>query len=228
MTITGGNGVKAKRAKLLETFKQRHGFLPILGNQPSEATLTLLVEMHANRSIEFFPLARVSNFSDGRDIKVEPQRIRGTPFLLEANGSGITRKNTDFLASAEVFGHAVRVLMHGYALVSMSDEPGNEWRGLESALKHVSTVENYTRANAKAGSSMLPRIMEAESSVRSEWTKLGQSDPGVSLSAIIDIVAQRHAIWPLISEFTSHNKVKGGKGKSTQRQQPWYPNKGEL
>ena len=85
---------------------------------------------------------------------------------------------------------------------------------MESALRQVSTVENYTRPNAKAGTSTLPRIMEAESSVRSEWAKLRQSDPGVSLSSIIDIVAQRHAIWPLIGDFTSAYQVKGGGGES--------------
>ena len=41
LTITGGNYVKAKRAKLLETFKLRRGFLPSLENQPTEATLAL-------------------------------------------------------------------------------------------------------------------------------------------------------------------------------------------
>ena len=120
MTITGENCVKAKRAKLLGTLKLRHGFLPSIENQPPEATLVLLVKMHANRSAGFFSLTRVSNFSDGRDIRVKPQRVRGAPLLMESNGINTTRTNNDFLASADAFGHAVRVLMHGSALVSMS------------------------------------------------------------------------------------------------------------
>ena len=49
---------------------------------------------------------------------------------------------------------------------------------------------------------MHTQIMEAEMATRLEWTKLGQANPGVTLSAIIDTVAQRHAIWPLNSEIT--------------------------
>ena len=41
LTITGENCVKDKRAKLLETFKLRRGFLPSLENKPTEGTLAL-------------------------------------------------------------------------------------------------------------------------------------------------------------------------------------------
>ena len=69
---------------------------------------------------------------------------------------------------------------------------------------HVSTVENLSRANSKAAGPMHGRIVEAEAVVRSEWTKLGQAQPGISLTAIIDVISQRHAIWPLLSEFTKN------------------------
>lgn len=92
--------------------------------------------------------------------------------------------------------------MHGYALVSMAHRPGEEWCGLEPALRHVSTVANMSRANSKSPGDLHGRIMEAEYSVRTEWAELGQLQPGVSLGAIIDVVPQRRSIWPLVSEFT--------------------------
>ena len=110
-------------------------------------------------------------------------------------------KNNEFLSSAEAFTHAVRVLMHGYAIASMADPPGREWCGLEAALRHVSVVGNMSRANSKSTAMMRGRIMEADAAVRMEWVKLGQLQPDISLSAIIDVVAQRHSIWPLMSEF---------------------------
>ena len=91
--------------------------------------------------------------------------------------------------------------MHGYAIVSMADERGSEWCNLEAALAHVSTVENLSRANSKSSGNMHSRIVEAEAAVRSEWQKLGQAQPRISLTAIIDVISQRHAIWPLLSEF---------------------------
>ena len=123
---------------------------------------------------------------------------------MEASALGLTKKNNDFSQSPESFCHAVRVLMHGYAIVSMEDPAGDEWRSLGAALQHVSTVESFSRANSKSAGSLHYRIMEAEAAVRSEWTKLGQTQQGISLTAIIDVVAQRHAIWPLLSEFTKH------------------------
>ena len=204
LTIDGETGLKGKRSKLLETFRTRYGFLPSLDNQPSEACLALLSKVHATRSAEFFPLSRVSNYLDGRGLKIEPQKIKGTPFLMEASALGLTRKNNDFLQSPEAFCHAVRVLMRGYAIISMEDAAGNEWCSLEAALQHVSTVESFSRANSKVAGTLHYRIMEAEAAVRSEWTKLGQTQLGISLTAIIDVVSQRHAIWPLLSEFTKH------------------------
>ena len=213
------------RAKLLDTFQKRHNFIPPLENQPSETMLTHLVKLHKKRSTEFFPLSRVSNFSEGRDIRVEPTKIRGTPFFLESQLTS-SKKNNDFLLSAESFCHAVRVLMHGYTMVSMLDPQGDEWCSLGAAQRHISTVEGYSRANSRVSHRMHTQIMEAEMATRLEWTKLGQTNPGVSLTAIIDTVAQRHAIWPLNSEITravptnSFGKGKGG-GKVSIWQNEW-------
>ena len=228
VTFDGETGLKGKRARFLEVFRNRYGFLPSLENQPSESCLGLLMKMHANRSTEFFPLSRVANFADGRDLKIEPQKIKGTPFLMEATALGLTKKNNEFLQSTESFCHAVRVLMHGYAIVSMADPAGQEWCSLEAALRHVSTVESFSRANSKVAGALHHRVMEAEAAVRSEWAKLGQAQPGISLTAIIDVVSQRHAIWPLLSEFTRHTprSQKGGfqQGKGWQENR-WGENR---
>ena len=96
----------------------------------------------------------------------------------------------------------------------MEDPVGGEWCSLEAAPRHISTVESFPRANSKSAGSLHYRIMEAEAAVRSERAKLGQAQPGISLTAIIDVVAQRHAIWPLLSEFAKHptRTQKGQKG----------------
>ena len=80
ITQSGETNIKSVRVKLLETFRERHGFLPSLENQHSEQTLSLLMKIHKERSAEFFPLIRVSNYTEGRDLKIEPQKIKGTPF----------------------------------------------------------------------------------------------------------------------------------------------------
>ena len=93
----------------------------------------------------------------------------------------------------------------------MTDHRGEEWCSLGAAQSHIATVEGYSRANSRASHRMRPQIMEAEMATRLEWTKLGQTNPAVSLTAIIDTVAQRRAIWPLNSEITRsvHTKGKG-------------------
>ena len=125
--------------------------------------------------------------------------------------------------------------MRGCAIVSMADAPGEGRCNLEAALQHVSAVESLSRANSKSAGALHYRIMEAEAAVRSEWTKLGQAQPGGSLTAIIDVVSQRHAIWPLLSEFTKYttrtNKgwqqsQKGGGRDNRNSSYRWNDNRG--
>ena len=142
--------------------------------------------------------------------------------MLDGNSFSYT-KNNDFLSSPEAFCHAVRVLMRGYALVSTTDPPGEEWSGLEPALRRVSAVGNMSRSNSKSAGNTNGRIMEVESAVRMEWAKLGQVQPGVSLGVIIDVVSQRHSIWPLVSEFTRNTPTRKGAGKYT-----WQGGKGDA
>ena len=223
VTLSGdlGSTYTDKRAKLIQIFQDRHGFIPPLENQPSEQLLALLVQLHQKGSTEFIPLSRVSNFAENRDIRVEPTRIKGTPFLLEEPSQN-SRKNRDFLNSPESFLHAVRVLMRGYTLVSMLNVKGEEWCSLGACQRHVATVESYSRANSRVSHKMHNQIMEAEMATRLEWTKLGQANPGVTLTSIIDTVAQRHAIWPLNSEITRVSTPKGGKWGGDWNSQPRY------
>ena len=110
-------------------------------------------------------------------------------------------QNPIFLASPEPFVHAVRVLLHTYALVSVFDPPERVWRPLTAALSHIAIVEQMSRANSKSNYALQQRIQESEMYVRAEWTRVLQSDPRMTLGDAIIVVGQRHSIWPLFSEF---------------------------
>ena len=71
--------------------------------------------------------------------------------------------------------------------------------------------------------------MEAEAAVRTEWAKLPKNRPGPSLSAIIEIAAKRHSIWPLASEFTQLAAKGEGKWPNERPHARPYepPDKGE-
>ena len=131
---------------------------------------------------------------------------------MDASAFGISRRSNDFLLSPESFCRSVRVLMYGYAIVSMADQKGSEWRSLEADLHHVSAVENLSRAKSRPDGPMRGRIDEAEEAARSEWAKLGQAQPCISLTAIIDVISHRHAIWPLLSEFARNVATRNNRG----------------
>ena len=75
---------------------------------------------------------------------------------------------------------------------------------------HINAVEHFTRLNSRFTQFHHLKITDAEASVRTEWTRLQQLEPGLSLSQIIDQVAKRHTIWPAIGEF--RKQTKNGKG----------------
>ena len=146
---------------------------------------------------------------------------------MENGTISLTAKNRDYTLSAESFCHAVRVLLHGYTFVSMADAPGNEWVSYEAATSHIATVENISRANSKVSHRMHTQIVDSEAAVRTEWAKLGQNRPELNLTNIIEIVAQRHAIWPLASEFTKVSVKGKGKWNNDWYQRPYdAPGKG--
>ena len=53
-------------------------------------------------------------------------------------------------------------------------------------------------------------------SVRTEWARVIQGDPRMTLGDAVHVVGQRHSIWPRLSGFKPvkppHNAKFGGKG----------------
>ena len=192
-------------------FSPRFSFSLPLEVQLSDNTLLIIARLHERRSGEFVPLSKVSAANDARDLKIEPTRIKGTPFLVDTNATS-SRHKSDFLASPESFLHAIRVLMNTYVLASVFDPPERMWCPLTAALAHVAVVEQMSRANSKANYALQQRLQEAEMSVRTEWTRVLQADPRLTLGDAIQIVGQRHSIWPLMSEFRTVKNVDAGKG----------------
>ena len=199
-----------KRNDLLAAYTKRYQSTLQLEQQPSEATLTLLIKRHLRRSADFVQLSKVTNMIDGRDCFNEPLKL-GRHLSINLEGA-MKRKVSDFNSSPEAFVHAVRVLMFGYALVSAADQ-GPPWCSLDAAQKHISTVENLSRMSARGGHINHQRIVEAEMNVRCEWTRVAQAESILCLSDIIEIVSQRFTMWPVITDL----KGSGGKGISKLR-----------
>ena len=98
--------------------------------------------------------------------------------------------------------------MHGYVLVSAADT-GPPWCSLDAANRHLASVENLSRASAKNYHAMHHKLTEAEMAVRNEWTRMSQAEPRLTLTEIIELVSQRHTLWPVISELKSPAIGKG-------------------
>ena len=134
--------------------------------------------------------------------------------MLDENAN-FARGNSDFNSSAENFGHAVRTLMFGYALVSAADATGHEWCNIEAAMSHIAAVEYMSRLNSKCAYALHSRILEIEMTIRTEWGRVCQHEPAFSLTDAVALTAQRR-LWPCVSEF---KPVKGkGKGGKQDRQ----------
>ena len=97
----------------------------MLENQPSEAALGILTNLHERMSAEFISLGRVTNAMGNKEYRSEPTRIKGAPLILNDNGHS-ARRASDFGLTADAFVHAVRTLMFGYALVAAADAIGHE------------------------------------------------------------------------------------------------------
>ena len=96
-------------------------------------------------------------------------------------------------------------MLLGYALVSAADPV--PWCSLDAAQKHIALVEAATRASARGHRAAHYRILEAEMPARNERVGVGQAEPNLNLSDIIELIVQRRSIWPILSE------LKGWKGK---------------
>ena len=215
--MTDTQTILAKKTDLLEEFFKRYDFRLPLELTPSDATLTVIARAHKRKSAEFIPLSRVASASDNREIQTDPIRIKGTngDLLLDPSKT-LTRKNSDFMKTSETFIYAVKVLMHGYVLCSCAEPRDSMWCPLQSAMKHILAVETQSRAASRMLTGLHPRIPEAEMAVRREWHNIGQAEPTLSLAALIELVGQRHSIWPILSELrpvNPRNRDREPKGK---------------
>ena len=100
-----------------------------VGKPTAQSTLALLLGINKRRPGEFIPLSEITNALDNKERRSEPTRTRGTPSIIDDDGS-IERRAADFNASPEILPHAVRALMFGYALVSAAGAPCAEWRNI--------------------------------------------------------------------------------------------------
>ena len=217
-----------RRVELLNKFFERYNFQIPLENQPSDPALLLVIKAHQRKSCEFIPLSKITNAVDGRDLKIDNTRVKLNAELTLDLGTTSKKRTSDFQNSPETFVHAVRVLMISYALVSVTDPIEDTWCSYNAAQQHISTVETFSRASSKANFSMFSRVMDAEMSVRSEWTRVSQAESSLSLSQIIATVAQRYTLWPALHEFRSLGKgfrsnqnLSQHEGKGAGKKKPW-------
>ena len=203
MNLGLGSDTQSKRLVLLEALNNKYRCHLEYENQPSEATLSLVLKQHARRTIEFIPLSRVTSAADGRTSIIEPIRLgRASPFLVDTSMINVgSRKHSDFNKSPGNFTYAVRILMYAYVLASAPGPLENTWCILEAARAHVSTVEHYSRLSTAAGGAFANRIMEIELAIRSEWVRTHHKEPLLSLSDVITIVSQQTTLWPMAHEF---------------------------
>ena len=201
----GNSIIQRSKGGPSKMFFEKYGWLIGLGNQPSDSTLGILLNLHKRRSAEFAPLSRVANALGNKEYRVEPTRIKGTPLMLDDNTISLKR-NSDFNRTAETFIHAVRTLMYGYALVSAADATGHERCDLNATMAHITAVGYYSRLNSKRNNTPHSRLIEIEMAIRTEWRMVFQQDRRFSIGEAVAFTGQRK-LRPFISEF---RPVKGG------------------
>ena len=190
-----------KGGELLDAFRQRYGFNLEVELQPSDNTLKILMKLHARRSADFISLAKVTNLLGARDLKAdsETKTRLGKEITLVVEGAE-NKKKSDFNASPESFALAVRILMHGYALVSSKDQ-GVPWCSFEAARGHITKIEQLLRLDSRSNYGYTRRVRDADYLVRSEWAKTSQIQPELQLTQIIELISHRNNLWPSFSEF---------------------------
>ena len=103
--------------------------------------------------------------------------------------------------------------MYGYVMVSCLDtEP---WCDLDAALSRISELGNFVRLNTRDNLLLHRKTLDAELSIRTEWARVQQKEPGFNLSTIIDVVSKRHTIWPVTGDFRIKTQDRKGKGKQS-------------
>ena len=123
-----------------------------------------------------------------------------------------------FNRTYESFTFAVKVLMFGYALSSRGEQRETMRRPLQSAAKHITTVEAHARSGAKIQNALHARAAEAEMAARKEWRMVGTEGPFLSLTDLIEIAGHRYTIWSTSFDLT--------KTENTPR--PLFPDPGGV
>ena len=169
---------------------------------PSGETFQILARVRSRGGTEFTPLSRVASAADTRDVTTEHVRVNWTNGdLLIDPGRSLNKRNSEFSKNNDTFNHSVKVLMYGYVLISRTDNKDAMWCTLQSATKHITTVENHSRAAARVSTGLNSKLAEAEMAVRREWREVGQAEPSFFLFTVIELVCQRHSIWPKTLEL---------------------------
>ena len=171
---------------------------------PIDSTFQIIARAHKRRSAEFIPLSRVDSAADIRDVQVGHIRIQGAngDLLLCPSGT-LPIGNTEFTTNTDAFHLTVKLLTYSYVLSSRGGERPDMWRPSQYAIKHIAVVENHSRAASRINNGLRPRIAEAEMAVRRERRAICQAAPDLTLATLIELVSQRHSIWPIVAELRS-------------------------
>ena len=162
---------------------------------PPEATFALLRRVRQRAPADFISLNKVLPLAGNKNAKFEPSGInsgRGAELASEKENAGGVKRNNDFIYANEPLLSAVRTLMYGYVLVSRIDPERSVWCELGAATVRINAVEYFARLSAKFSHLHHLKITDAEASVRTEWTRVQQLEPGLSLTQIIDQVSKRY------------------------------------
>ena len=125
---------------------------------PSDQTLAIVARVRKHLSAEFIPLSRATSLADNKDVHVDHIRVKGANGdLLLGPSKSLSRRNSDFNKNIDAFLFAVKFLMRTYVLVSCADEGNPVWLPLQSAISHITAVENFPRACARNGSGFRPQ-----------------------------------------------------------------------
>ena len=203
------------RRRLVEEFSRRFGWKIPMEDQPSDVLLALTVSHHRRRAADFIALSKATPVNDGGDQTLTgPTQVAGTGLFLMTTAP---KKAGDFSVSGATFVHAIRLLMYGYTLASRQDEKDAEWLPLEVAMLYIAFIDKLVRLDSKGNNTYRARIMETEQTVRKEWFRAAQENPGLTLGEIIVAAQNKTAnLWPMQSELTAaalvtRNQVVAGK-----------------
>ena len=197
---------------MLNTFFERYRFHLQLENQPSDATLRLLVKLHVRIHSDFASLGRVTSQADGRDLRSEPHtRAKLSKDVGLSIENATSKRQSEFNSAQDAFVRAVRVLMFGYALVSAGDPAGEMWCDLDASFAHISRVGQLVKLDRKSNHNLHARLMDSEMQIMADRARISKCPPLLSLSEIIEIVPQRHAFWPGVEEFRTPKNTRNDK-----------------